>query len=378
MYITLSISGHGHHPAAWRKSTLPLNVGGIPRYDGVVRVAEAATLDAVIFTPTRFDKSLLANGITDVLQIDNLSVIGALAAVTNSIGLGASSPIRYNEPFNVARSFSALDNLTAGRSCWLVDLEGHSWSPADFGHASNLSIDDHYCRAEEFLIVVRKLWDSWEDGAVLADKLNGMFADSGKIHPINHAGNFFSVRGPLVAVRPPQGHPPIFMDDMSSAGKRLAASYGDVLIASWGDRAQAISLMNEMRAASKTAGRGGAALKILMTLCPILAKDERAAKNRADDLDQSSDQDAVRSMPRRFVGTPAGLVSHMSEWVDAGACDGFNLAFPVLSEDVSVLVQDVVPKLKQAGLFRAEYPGSTMREHLGLRRPTSQFSKDVA
>jgi alkanesulfonate monooxygenase SsuD/methylene tetrahydromethanopterin reductase-like flavin-dependent oxidoreductase (luciferase family) len=378
MHITLSVSGHGHHPAAWSKSSLRLSVGGLPRYDEVVRAAEAATLDAVIFAPPPFEQSLLSSETVDVLQPDNLSIVGTLAASTHHIGLVASFPIRYNEPFNIARSFSALDNLTAGRAGWLVDFEARSWSAADFGHGEAMAVDERYGRAEEFLSVVKQLWDSWEDGAVLADQHGGMFADSSKIHPINHSGKFFSVRGPLVAIRPPQGHPPLIVDDLTPAGRRLAASCGDVLIADCDDVEEALALTKDMRAASVAAGREELDLRILMTLCPILAESDQAAHERAANLDGLADPRAVGSMVPRFVGTSTGLVDRMASWVRAGGCDGFNLVLPVISEDMNVLVNDVVPKLRRAGLLRTAYSGSTMREHLGLKRPASQFSKEVA
>ena len=375
MHITLSISGHGAHPAAWQLSSLPTTRAGLPRYDAIVQSAEKARLDAVIVAspPEAGD---CPGSLNDILQPDNLAIAASLAGISSRIGLGASFPVRYSEPFNLARTFSALDNLMAGRACWKVETRSEA-NPL-FGHHRPAEADEHYRRAGEFLCVARKLWDSWEADAVLADKSDGMFADSKRIHPIDHAGEFFTVRGPLVAIRPPQGHPPLIMDDPTDHGVELAGRYADIVLVSGDGLDHAIAMSKTIRRAAVVAGRSAFDVRILATLCPILAESRTAAERRATDLDGRADPEAVASMGPRFIGTPDALAAHMAGWICAGAVDGFNLEPPVLSSDVAILLDEVAPRLRSEGLLREAYSGTTLREHLGLSYPTSQFAREVA
>ncbi|GAA5236509.1 LLM class flavin-dependent oxidoreductase [Verticiella sediminum] len=377
MHLTLSIAGHGHHPAAWRVSSPAAQAGGLPRYDAPALRAQAGLLDAVFFVPPARDE-VPGDGASDTLNPDALPLIGSLVARTGHLGLGASVPVAYTEPFHTARAFSVLDNLSAGRAAWLVDLRGAGRADPRHAHVAQLDAQGHYERAREYIEVAMQLWDSWEDEAVVADKAAGVYADSDRIHPIHHAGKYFTVRGPLTAVRPRQGHPVIVMDDMSEQGRGLAAAFADVVLASCGAPGEAAALAADLRSRAAACGRTAGSPRVLATVSPILAGSDEAAAERARQLDALAGPDAPGLPGLRYVGTPAGLADLMAEWHAVGACDGFNVAPPVLAEDLDTLAGAVLPLLQQRGLFRTAYEGASLREHLGLARPLNRYSRKAA
>jgi len=372
MHITLSVSGHGHHPAAWRVSALARGPGRVPRYDALVRRAEEGKLDGVLFLPAPGGPERLMDGRSDAIQLDPMPLIGSLVARTDRIGLGASVYMAHTQPFHTARAFAVLDNLSSGRTAWVVDLEGQDQQEEDFGHAGPVpERAARYQRAEEYIAVAGKLWDSWEDGAVVADKASGIFADSSKIHPINHVGRHFSVRGPLTAIRPIQGHPVVIMRDCSPEGLRLAAASADVFLVDAMGSADVRRALREMAASQ---GRAAGAPKILLNISPLLDISGQAARERAAALDAMADPRMMPGLSSRFVGTPADFADHLAALKAATGCDGFNILPAVLPDDAEQLVAEVLPLLRQRGLFRASYAGRTLREHLALPRPTSIFA----
>jgi alkanesulfonate monooxygenase SsuD/methylene tetrahydromethanopterin reductase-like flavin-dependent oxidoreductase (luciferase family) len=370
MKLTLSLSGHGQHPAAWRVSALARGPLQVPRYEGVVRAAEQAALDAVLFVPPAGAPERLLAGDGDAIQIDTMPLIASLIARTDRIGLGATVYMAQTQPFHTARAFAVMDNLSAGRSAWLVDTEGADQQEADFGHAVDRGRAAHYARAAEYIEVAGKLWDSWEDGAVVADKEAGLFADSTRIHPIHHVGPHFQVRGPLTAVRPIQGHPVIVMRDAAPEGLALAARFAHLFLA---DDAAAVQ---SLRAAA--AGREPASLRILLNMAVVLEPTADAAEARAARLDAQFDTvrnpGALPGSAPRFVGTPQGLADHLVALKQATRCDGFNILPAVLPDDATAFGTAVVPLLQERGCRPPQLPGSTLREHLGLPRPVSVFA----
>ncbi len=366
MHLTLSIAGHGQHPAAARLSPLTSPASALPRYASLARQAQAALLDGIFFTSSK-----------DALQPDATPLIGTLVAPTSGIGLGASVPIAHTEPFHTARAFAVLDGLSAGRTALLCDLRGGGQGDAGFEHRPLLSAEAHYERAEEYLAVATQLWDSWEDGAVVVNKPAGIFADSDKIHAIHHAGKHFRVRGPLTAVRPVQGHPVIVVDDMSAPGRKLAARFADVFIGDCASMEEARALAADLRAQRAALGLAPDALRILATVSPILAASDAAAREREARLDAACD--GASAMPgHRFTGTPEALCDLVAAWHQAGACDGFNIAPAVLADDAGPLFERVIPLLQARGLFRGAYGATTLRGHLSLPRPPSSFSAKPA
>jgi alkanesulfonate monooxygenase SsuD/methylene tetrahydromethanopterin reductase-like flavin-dependent oxidoreductase (luciferase family) len=283
-------------------------------FRSLVRTAERGGLDAILFDGQW--------GPSTAFNLDPVPLIVALADCSSRIGLAGAIEIDHAEPFNIARSFAAADRLTAGRSA-LIAATGAK-KPGDFGHAPVRTTAERYARAAECLTVARKLWDSWEDEAILLDKPNGRFSNPDVVHPINHSGAFFSVRGPLNAPRPLQGNPPVIQRDATAEGLALARETADIFIAS--------------------------DASTLPTVRQALG-------------------DGPRLLARlSFDGKPQTFAAQLAELLPL--CDGFDVA----PADLDAFVDEVIPLLRARGLRPATYAGKTLREHLGLVRPRSQFA----
>ncbi|MBV8391656.1 MAG: LLM class flavin-dependent oxidoreductase [Alphaproteobacteria bacterium] len=344
MLLTVSAPGCGAHPEAWRFSSAP-KAPSLGWFQSLTRTAERGGLDAILFDG--------AWGPAGPFMLDPVPLIAALASASKHIGLAAAIALDHSEPFNIARSYAAIDRLTAGRSAWIATMG--TGCPSDFGHAPKRDAATSRARAVECIAVVRKLWDSWEDEAIVLDKPNGKFSNPDYIHPINHAGEHFTVRGPLNAPRPLQGNPPVIQRDAGPEGLALARETADVLIASVAD-------------ASALAGirRGlGDRAKLLVKLSVLLAPSDVDATARAKELGGALDG-------LSFIGTPDGLAARLAEL--SALCDGVDLWPAVLPTDLDLLVNQVVPTLLPKGLRPASYQRRTLREHLGLPRPRSQFA----
>src|SRR5471032_516932 len=303
MILTVSTSGSGAAAAP-----------SLNWFRSLVRTAERGGLDAILLDGQW--------GAGASFTLDPIPLLVALAECSTRIGLAGAIEIDHAEPFNIARSFAAADRLTAGRSA-LIAATGAK-KPGDFGHAPKRTTTERYARAAECITVARKLWDSWEDEAILLDKPNGKFSNPDRVHPINHTGDFFSVRGPLNAPRPLQGNPPVIQRDATAEGLALARETADILIAS--------------------------DASTLPTVRQVLG-------------------DGPRLLARlSFDGKPQTFAAQLAELLPL--CDGFDVA----PADLDAFVDDVIPLLRARGLRPATYAGKTLREHLGLVRPRSQFA----
>ncbi|WP_454719569.1 MULTISPECIES: LLM class flavin-dependent oxidoreductase [Cupriavidus] len=378
MDLTLSVAGYGHHPAAWRVSTLAASSPGFPRYAEAVRRAQSCGFDGVFFAPGEAPgnaSDASGDGRFAAFAPDPLPLAGSLIAQVPHIGLGAAVVLAHTEPFHTARAFSVLDGLSAGRTALLCDLRWREGGDPAFAHARPLSREAHYERAGEYLEVLAKLWDSWEEGAVLADKEAGQFADAARIHPIHHVGTHFSVRGPLTAVRPVQGHPVMAFNDASAHGLALAARFGDVFLAECASPQEMASLRGELRALAQQQGRPAGALRVLATLSVVLADSDEAAAQRKASLDALAPRPAAAMPGYGFVGSAARLRELMDSWHAAGICDGFNVAPAVLSDDLERLASEVVPRLQGRSPADAARQAAPLRDRLGLARPVNRFSE---
>jgi N-acetyl-S-(2-succino)cysteine monooxygenase len=344
MILTVSASGCGAHPDAWRFSSAPY-APSLAWLRSLTQTAERGFVDAILFDG--------AWGPAGPFAMDPLPLIAGLASSSKHIGLGAAMALDHAEPFNIARSFAAIDRLTAGRSAFIATMGTERL--ADFGHAPTLEPAAGFARAIESICVVRKLWDSWEDQAIVLDKPSGRFSDPDYIHAINHVGKYFSVRGPLNAPRPLQGNPPIFQRGGSPGAAALARDSADVFIASVNDSAELTGICKEI----------GDRPRLLVRLAVLLDSTEAAAQARMAKLGGPLGG-------LSFVGTPDGLVARLLEL--SALCDGVDLAPAVMPVDLDLFVDDVAPKLRARGLRPAAYIGATLREHLLLSRPQSQFA----
>ncbi len=364
-----------------------------------------------------------------VTSFDPFILLPALAVVTEHLGLIATASTTYNEPYHVARKFASLDHLSGGRAGWNVVTSGNPDEAMNFGLEAHVEHATRYRRAREFYDVVTGLWDSWADDAFIRDVESGVFFDPGKLHVLNHQGEFLKVRGPLNVARPIQGWPVIVQAGASEAGRQLAAETAEVIFAAGSNLANARAFYADVKGRMEKLGRNRDHLKILPGAFVVVgdtvdeAREKRArldslvhydsaiaslsialghdashfdpdgplpeipdtnasksGRERAIDLARREGL-TVRQLAQRlggyaglaFVGTPKTIADDMEEWLMTEASDGFNVMFPYFPAGLDDFVYRVVPELQRRGLFRREYEGRTLRENLGLPRPENRF-----
>jgi alkanesulfonate monooxygenase SsuD/methylene tetrahydromethanopterin reductase-like flavin-dependent oxidoreductase (luciferase family) len=324
----------------------------LAHYQSLLTAVARAGIDAALF---------IRSPGASTPMLDAQTLIAALASVPVGIGLGASVPIDYTEPFHLARAFAAIDRLTRGRSAIVADLAAGVDLTAQLGYGMTKA--ERYAQAEEFFQVTTELWDSWEDSALLVDRAAGLFTDPAKIHRINHDGCYFAVRGPLNAPRPLQGWPVMFMPVASAMSRNLAAQVADVALISCTALEAARGAGAEIREQAAAHGRRIQSIRILVDVEPILGRTEAEARQKAAALGVGGKNTL------RFVGTPRHFAALLREWHAADACDGFNLLPPDLPASVDLLAAAVakVPRMPITS-------GATLRERLELPRPLSRYA----
>ena len=368
-------------------------------------------------------------------RFEPITILSALAAVTENIGLVATLTVTYSEPFNVARQFASLDHISGGRAGWNVVTSWLEGSAENFGKTEHLAHDVRYKLAAEYLDVVQGLWDSWEDDALVHDKASGVFFDPEKLNTLGHKGEFLSVKGPLNIARSPQGQPVIFQAGASEDGRNLAAKRADAIFVGHGGVEDAQAYYADVKARAAGFGRDPDSLFILPAIAPIIGSTEAEAEARwqeranlvsiesalamlgrgfndhdftAYDLDApfpdvfnhgfNSSQSAtlkiakaveqegltLRQVALRFatprgdlVGTPEQIADKFEQWLDSKASDGFVVG-QALPGQFKLLVEEVVPLLQKRGIFRDEYEGTTFRESLGVEVPANRFTVQKA
>jgi alkanesulfonate monooxygenase SsuD/methylene tetrahydromethanopterin reductase-like flavin-dependent oxidoreductase (luciferase family) len=354
VHLFASLAAHGWHPAAWRVTGQPGFEGAAP-FLRAAKTAERGGLDAVMLGLPTAPRATRATGKVDGLHLDPLPLAGLLIGATRRIGLCGYWPADVAEPFHVARVFATLDHLSGGRMGWIAGLGGPAELAGRFQRADHtLSEADASARFVELVDVARQLWDSWEDKGFVVDQASGTFAASEHVHPIEHAGRFFTVRGPLNVPRPVQGQPVILHRD----GPAVAAGAEVVL-------AEPATMTEATAARAKFSPK----VRYVVRLEVILGESAAAAGKRAAELDAMAADNRLR-----FVGTPEQLAAHFTEWHTAGACDGFDILPAVMPVDLDLLVGEVVPRLHARGLRPKGYDGRTLRDHLDLERPLSRFA----
>ena len=366
-----------------------------------------------------------------VTSFEPMTLLPALAMVTERLGLIATGSTTYDEPYHVARRFASLDHISGGRAGWNVVTTSNPDASRNFGREDHLEHALRYKRAREFFDVVTGLWDSWEDDAFLRDQETGIFFDPGKLHVLDHKGEYFNVRGPLNIARPVQGWPVIVQAGASDAGRQLAAETAEAVFAGVGNLEAAQAFYADVKGRMEKAGRDPDRMKILPGCMVVVgdsldeAKEKRAVLDSKVHFDSaiaslsiSLGHDAskfdpdgplpeipesnasksgreraialakrenltVRQLAQRLggysglciLGTPEAIADEMEEWLETRGSDGFNLMFPYLPEGLDDFVDRVVPVLQRRGLFRTEYEGATLRENLGLTRPESRYAR---
>ena len=421
----------GQHVASWRDSATPSHrTFDLSYYIEIAKLAEQGKFDNLFFADV-FGETITENS-SRGLKLDPIVIQSALAAVTTNIGLTATVTTTYNEPFQLARKFIALDHLSNGRAGWNVVTSANDKEALLFGREQHLAHADRYERAEEFVDVVRKLWGSIEGDAIINDKENGKYVDVTKVHTVNHEGTWFKVDGTLDAPASRQGHPVIVQAGSSEAGKELAAKTAEVIFTAWQTLEDAQAFYRDVKGRLAKYGRKPDDLKVLPGVFITVADTEEEAIAKRDRLNslilpeiglqylstfvnrdltsydvdgpipdfiQAEDptnpnirQNIIRDLiereglttlrqvyeriagargHREIVGTPAQIADQLEEWFNNEAADGFNIQPPTFLEGFKDIVEKVIPELQRRGIFRTEYEGTTLRENLGLSIPVN-------
>ncbi|HPB89996.1 MAG TPA: LLM class flavin-dependent oxidoreductase [Rugosibacter sp.] len=440
-----------HSHAAWRHARARKDFTTIDYYQHIARTLERGKFD-LLFVPdalavwdsygSNLDVGLQYGG-QGAVMLEPSAVANVMAAATQHIGIGATVSTTYYPPFHVARVFSTLDQLSGGRAAWNVVTSLNDAEARNFGVSEHLDHDRRYDRADEFLEAVKKLWQSWEEGALVLDKEGGLFADPAKVHYVDHEGEWFKVRGPQQMPRSPQGEPVILQAGLSPRGSAFAGRWAEAIFAMGPSlpimKANYESFRNQVRAA----GRLSSQAKVLTAVMPILGETESIARERQAYLNNlvqpevglstlsshtgidfshysldtrldellpklkevgslsglrmlasftQGENITLREVGHRYginvaavpqlVGTGEQVADQLAEIFLAEAADGFVISPAFLPSAFDEFVDQVVPVLQARGLYREEYEGKTLRDHLGLAQPagwqTETFSQKVA
>jgi FMN-dependent oxidoreductase (nitrilotriacetate monooxygenase family) len=437
LHLNLFIHSRGHHEASWRHpDSSPLALTDIRYYQDLAQRAEGALFDSIFLA----DQLALGEDVTQAARtwLEPITVLAAVAVVTNRVGLIATASTTYTEPFNLARQFASLDHISNGRVAWNIVTSWLAPAARNFGGAAQVSHADRYARAEEFMKVVKALWDSWADDAVIDDRAGGRYTRPDRIQPINHRGDFYQVAGPLNMPRCPQGRPVLVQAGSSDTGRRFAARHADAVFTAHMAKTTAQEFYADLKALAAAEGRPPEQVLILPGLSPMIGSTEAEAQGMAREIndltdpevgrkrlsgrfgghdfshlpldrplspDDFPDPDSVeaarsrtevilnlvrRDKPtlRQLLGYLAGARGHLTtagtpdqiadlieDWFTDGAADGFNIMPPLLPTQLEVFGSEVIPLLQKRGLFRRAYIGETLREHYELASPNSVFQR---
>jgi FMN-dependent oxidoreductase (nitrilotriacetate monooxygenase family) len=423
MHLGVFVLGTGNHSAGWRMPGAFTSHMELPAMQAIACIAERGKFDLVFISDS------MAMDPTDhpsfMCRFEPTTLITALASCTKNVGLGATISTSFNEPFNVARVFGSIDHISGGRAAWNVVTTSNPRAALNFNLDEHIAHELRYERANEFVDVVLGLWNCWQDGAIIADKNTGQYINAEKVRPLNHEGRFFKVRGPLNMARCPQGGRPVIIQAGGSpSGLELAARTADVVFSVVQEKKPAKAAYADLKGRMAKYGREPDELSVLPGVMPIVGASDAQAReilaklqswitptNAATlvasrigydvsgypldgpvpppppDLNSRTFPAVLYEMARRekmtlrdlynltaaarghwvVCGTPCRIADTLEAWFEARAADGFNILpawFPGAFDD---FVDQVVPELQRRGLFRREYSGRMLRDHLGLR-----------
>ncbi len=437
LHLNLFIHSRGHHEASWRHpATSPLPLTDIRYYQDLAQRAEAAKFDSIFLA----DQLALGGDVAQAARtwLEPLTVLAAVAVATQRIGLIATCSTTYTEPFNLARQFASIDHISNGRAAWNIVTSWLAAAAANFGGEGQVSHADRYARGEEFMAVVKALWDSWAEDAVLDDRASGQYAKPDRIRSINHRGDFYKVEGPLNLPRCPQGRPVLVQAGSSDTGRRFAARHAEAVFTAHMAKETAQEFYADLKQLAAAEGRDPSQVLILPGLSPMIGSTEAEAQRLVRETNDLTDPEVGRKrLSNRFggadfshlpldrplapddfpdpgtvqaarsrtevilnlvrrdkptlrqllgylagarghyvtAGTPEQIADLMADWFTDGAADGFNVMPPLLPLQLDVFSREVIPILRRRGLFRDEYEGTTLREHYGLAWPESAFER---
>jgi FMN-dependent oxidoreductase (nitrilotriacetate monooxygenase family) len=428
LHFNAFIWPNGSHESAWRLAGDDVRgVLGLGYYAELGRIAERGLMDAVFLADNIATPEYRVTYLPQT-QFDPVVVLAALAAVTSRVGLIGTGSTTYGQPWDLARRFATLDHMSGGRAAWNIVTTSTPLVATNFGQDRHPGKADRYARAHEFVDVVQRVWDGWEDDALVADRERGVWGDRGKLHPPHFHGQYYDVAGTLPFPRSPQGRPVLVQAGQSAAGIGLAARYAELVFSGQPTLADAAAYRSQVRQQAAAAGRGPGLPIVLPALMITLGGTEAEARERVAELDALAspeyrwqhllyttghdpdgfDPDAplppalydgrplpagrarglyeaarehpglplrelarllAKPGPPHFAGTPQQLAEHIIAWQDAGAADGFTIMGATLPRELTAFVDQVVPVLQARGRYRTAYSGATLRDHLGLARP---------
>ncbi len=437
LHLNLFIHSRGHHEASWRHpASSPLPLTDLRYYQDLAQRAEAALFNSIFIA----DQLALGEDVGQAPRIwlEPVTTLAALAMATSRIGMIATASTTYTEPFNLARQFASLDHISNGRVAWNIVTSWLAAAARNFGGTGQVSHADRYARGEEFMTVVKALWDSWAEDAVIDDRAGGQYARTDRIRPINHRGDFYQVAGPLNMPRCPQGRPVLVQAGSSDTGRRFAARHADAVFTAHVAKTTAQEFYADLKALAAAEGRAPDQVLILPGLSPMIGSTEAEAQRLTREVDDLCDPDVGRKRlsgrfgghdfshlpldrplsPEDFpdpgsveaarsrtevilnlvrrdrptlrqllgylagarghfttAGTPEQIADLIEDWFTEGAADGFNIMPPLLPAQLDVFSAEVIPLLQRRGLFRTEYAGKTLRGHYGLAWPKSDFEE---
>jgi alkanesulfonate monooxygenase SsuD/methylene tetrahydromethanopterin reductase-like flavin-dependent oxidoreductase (luciferase family) len=375
-HLGVDLSDAGARAGAWRAvgSQSP-RLFDAHRLQELVAAAERGVLDFALFDDTF---SLQPTRNTTLRgRLDAALVAARLAPRSTGIGLVATVDTTHTEPFHVSKAIATIDHVSTGRAAWQVGWSTTEAAAALFGRKAAQGAGDAIAEAEEAIEVVSRLWDSWEDDAEIRDVATGRFIDRDKLHHIDYDGVRFAVRGPSITPRSPQAQPPVVVRADSAQALALAGRRADVVRVRATTLEAARALRDQVRAEAAEAGRDPDDLRVLVDLYAVIGQDRASAQARLDLL-EGLEGVTWDTGSLTHVGTARDLAEVVAEWFDAGAADGFTVRPSSLGTDLDALVDGVVPLLQEAGVFRSAYPGSTLRDTLGLARPANRYAAAIA
>jgi len=440
MKLGCFLEGTGHHVAAWRDPDVdPQGRQKLAHYLDTARLAERGKFDLLFMADTNAtfgpDDVETWTRTTQASRLEPITLLAAMAGATERIGLVATATTTYFEPFHVARFFASLDQISGGRAGWNLVTSLAISEAYNFGKETHPHHGDRYARAREFAKVVLGLWDTWEDGAVIADQEAGVYLDRSKLHFLNHKGKHFSVRGPLTVHRSPQGHPIIVQAGQSEDGRDLAGETAEVTFTVQQDLEAAKAFYADIKRRAQAYGRPPHAIKVMPGVMTVLGRTRAEAADKYERLqallspelaikdlsshfgfdmsdlpldgpvpDPSPDVEqkgrvkvmvelarreklTIRQLYKRVygqrghrvvIGTAGEVADALELWFRAGAADGFNLMPLTFPRGLADIVDLLIPELQRRGLFRKEYEGKTLRENLGLPIPENRWAVERA
>ncbi len=392
MHLAVALGDAGWHPAAWREpGARPAELLTARYWADVVREAERGLIDFVTIEDGLSLQSTRGDGPdhrTDQVRgrLDAVLVAARVAPLTSRIGLVPTVVVTHTEPFHISKAIATLDYVSAGRAGVRIRVSARQDEAAHFGRrafpplppgglagrGTERLVTELFGEAADYVEVVRRLWDSWEDDAEIRDVATGRFVDRGKLHYIDWAGPHFSVKGPSITPRPPQGQPVVSALAHGSVPYRLVARCADIGYVTPRDAGHAQAIVTQIRDEQEAAGRADETVHVFADLLVYLDGDAGAAAGRKDRLDGLAgyqyDSDALT-----FAGTPGQLASLLQDW-QASGLSGFRLRPAVISHDLEAITRGLVPELQRRGAFRRAYQAGTLRDRLGLPRPASRYA----